>query len=81
MCLFECSNVKSVHVVEKDEETCVYVVGANDSWNGTFKLVTVMMLREDGKFVGIVRHAQSMSVYDIKHVEVSKWGDVMVWVR
>ncbi len=46
MCLFGCSNVKSVHVVEKDEETCVYVLG----------------------------------VYDIKHVEVSKWGDVMVWV-
>ena len=50
MCLFEC----------RDEETCVYVVGVNDSWNGTFKWVTV---------VGIVRHARSMSVYDIKHVE------------
>jgi len=80
MCLFECSNVKSVHVVEKDEETCVYVVGVNDSWNGTFKWVTVVMSREDGKFVGIVRHARSMSVYDIKHVEVSKWGDVVMWV-
>ncbi len=77
MCLFECSNVKSVHVVEKDEETCVYVLGVNSSWNGT---VTVMMLREDGKFVGIVRRARSMSVYDIKHVEVSKWGDVVMWV-
>ena len=42
--------------------------------------MTVVMSREDGKFVGIVRHARSMSVYDIKHVEVSKWGDVMVWV-
>jgi len=80
MCLFECSNVKSVHVVEKDEETCVYVLGVNDSWNGIFKWVTGMMLREDRKFVEIVRHARSMSVYDIKHVEVSKWGDVMVWV-
>ena len=80
MCLFECSNVKSVHVVERDEEICVYVVGVNDSWNGTFKWVTVVMSREDGKFVGIVRHARSMSVYDINHVEVSKWGDVMVWV-
>ena len=68
MCLFECSNVKSVHVVEKDEETCVYVLGVNDSWNGTFKWVTVVMSREDGKFVRIVRHALSMSVYDIKRV-------------
>lgn len=80
MCLFGCSNVKSVHVVERDEETCVYVVGVNDSWNGTFKWVTVMMSREDGKFVGIVKHARSMSVYDIKHVEVSRWGDVVMWV-
>lgn len=80
MCLFGCSNVKSVHVVERDEEICVYVLGVNDSWNGTFKWVTVMMSREDGKFVGIVNRAQSMSVYDIKHVEVSRWGDVVMWV-
>lgn len=80
MCLFKSENVKSVHIVDQDGKTHVYVLGVHGSWNGTFDWATIMMLREDGKFVGIVRHAQSMSVYDVKRVEVSKCGDVMVWV-
>lgn len=80
MCLFESENVKSVHVVEQDGKTYVYILGVDGLWNGVFETCTVMMSREDGKFVGIVRHAQSMSVYDVKRVEVSKCGDVMVWV-
>lgn len=80
MNVVELDHVKSVHIIEENGKTYVYILGVDGLWNGVFETCTVMMSREGGKFVGIVRHAQSMSVYDVKRIEVNQCGDVMVWV-